>query len=975
MPLDDGFIGASSIVPPSIQPYIAVSHLNPMQRDAIPHVLQGDRNLVIAAPTGSGKTLVAEVALLKECRERGRAGVYLAPMRAIAAEKDEDWRRFHKLGLRVYKTTGEDDAFDLARATEADIIIATPEKWDSISRQALSQEFVRRIGTIVMDEIHLVADGQRGAGQEAMLARLPLLFPSARLIAMSATLPNADALAGWLNAALCASAWRPIMLSKHLQPYKTKGQHEQDEEERNRLVSGIVRRTYAAGGATLVFCGSRAGVERCAFFVARTLGLATSAHSMRVSSRSLQQVLHNGVGFHHAGLERADRRAVEELFRSGGIRILVATSTVAAGVNLPARVVIVRDLVVGMSDLSASGLLQMAGRAGRPGLETEGHCYVITPTTDLERVKEMLAGNPVGSRLADDLATHINTEIALGLVRSRDGLDAWYARTLHRHVARQRVDVHGALHALIKEGFVVEQEGELRPTTLGSTTSRLMIRVPSAIALERFIVSYAGHTGNPDTLEQELLIAACGLPVELDDLSARWADPRLTHALARYCAAVQRWSQARIEYLAVAVCLLSGRSVKALGIENPAAFCTAVQQELPRYLTFLSCRANERTPGAPDIVVAAADLATALQYNLSDRGVGSWLELLKRGYPADEMRRKKVRARYIQLRDSGIRRLEDGRSDFKARASAFADARAHDTLTLDSADGHLVTTFQQTRQAVRIHTCVLAQSRMIWSGEATDLSRLALAPLSSLGAPGPQSVTAALVTVSRYNSNLWTYSTGDLTVTVPGPHIDYLAVERVLQTQVTLDSEAASRVDESSATVSPTTYRMTANEYKRLVADAPICVKQAAGLLAHGLQTDTERIDAVVGLLRRRTFDAARQSARPLLVAARDVNLGSKEAAELASALLWAMGVPARPLMARRAGLSSSVCVALQGDHWYWLPMWPDQPFEMHHQDIRMWRGKASSERERGMDAGWSVLTHYLRVRERRLPMATAIPG
>jgi len=152
----------------------------------------------------------------------------------------------------------------------------------------------------------------------------------------------------------------------------------------------------------------------------------------------------------------------------------------------------------------------MAGRAGRPGLETEGYCHVIAPEKDVPRVKGMFGGHPVGSRLGDDLATHINTEIALGLVRSRADVAGWYARTLHRYVAPRPADLDKPLGYLLAEGFVTERDGVLSPTSLGVAASDLMIRVASAAALEHYIAAEHARTADPDALETELLLAACG---------------------------------------------------------------------------------------------------------------------------------------------------------------------------------------------------------------------------------------------------------------------------------------------------------------------------------------------------------------------------------------------------------------------------------------------------------------------------------
>ncbi len=999
MPTGSGAVDAASLLPADILPYIARPRLNPMQAEAIPRVLEGRRNLVIAAPTGSGKTLLAEVALLQECRAYGRAGVYLAPMRAIAAEKHDDWQRLAEQGLRVYKTTGEDDAFDPLQALNADIIVATPEKWDSISRRALAPELVARIGAIVMDEVHLVADGQRGAGQEAMLARLPLLFPATRIVAMSGTLANAGAIARWLDADLYESTWRPIRLSFRVAPYAPTGRRDGDEEIRNRFVATTAGKTDADGAATLVFCGSRAGVESCARYVAQALALtappAIASEEIRVRHPALQLALARGVGFHHAGLERDDRATVERLFRSGAIRVLVATSTVAAGVNLPARVVIVRDLQLGTSDLTSSGLLQMAGRAGRPGLETEGYCYVIAPEPELARVKDMLRGQPIGSRLGDDLPTHVNTEIALGLVRSRPDLAAWYERTLHRHVAPKPKEagarVAEALRDLLKGGFVTEQDGTLAPTALGLATNSLMIRVPTAAALEEFVAERTGpdaRTDDPTELEQELLIATCGRPAELDDLSARRNDDYIYQVLSSYNTVLRSWSQGRVEYLAVAACLLSGLPVEGLPMENPVSTRAAVQRELPRYLAFMARRANERLPGAPDVMVAAADLAAALEHGVAQRGAGSLLDALKRAHPAVEARRRRVQADYARLRDLGVESLTNAAPHLGAGGRAMAEARASSTLSLDVADDHLVARLRRTRRPVRVHARIGltdgdkdgtgARPETLWSAETAEVTSLKLAPLARLGASGPQTATIEAVVASPHNPNVWTYNTAQATVTLPGPRVDYAAVERILglnrgKAEREPDDVGAG-LDKPTPPVSLTRYRMTAAEYQRLVADAPPLIARAAALLARDLPGTTERIDAVVGLLRRRALDAASRAARPLGKTAGASSVSSKEAAELAAALLWAMGVPARPLVATLDGAAAMVPAVLheERDCWYWLSPWPDAPFEVHHRTVDRWRGRDGGDASgnQGRSVGWDVIRHYLTLSERRLPLA-----
>jgi hypothetical protein len=338
----------------------------------------------------------------------------------------------------------------------------------------------------------------------------------------------------------------------------------------------------------------------------------------RVQSVELARALNGGVGFHHAGLPRDDRAQVEQLFRSGAIKVLVATSTVAAGVNLPARVVIVRDLTLGVDDVSAPELLQMAGRAGRPGQEKEGRCYVLAPTERLADVQQMLAGRPIGSHIGDDLATHLNTEIVLGIVRSRADAVSWYGRTLHAHLGNKSLDPGDAIDQLVHGGYALDQEGVLEPTQLGRATSDLMIRVRSATALEGWLSRRGQRTRDPVALEIELLTAACGYPVEFGDLPSRVTENELYEDIRRNHKGAAEWAQGRLRYFAVASSVLSGVKAEGLPIDNGHSLVSAVQAEVPRFLRFIARRADERQAGAPDVDAAALDLATTLEFGTNE---------------------------------------------------------------------------------------------------------------------------------------------------------------------------------------------------------------------------------------------------------------------------------------------------------------------------------------------------------------------
>ena len=659
--------------------------LNPMQRGAMRYLPHLVRNLVIAAPTGSGKTLLAELALAAIVADGG-LGIYLAPMKAIASEKRADWGRLAAAGLRIYKSTGDDDAFDPERARTASVILATPEKLDGILRRGLASDLVDRLRLVVVDEVHMIGDEGRGAGLEALLTRLRLRLPGARLLAMSATIPNAAEIATWLDANLYCSDWRPVPLVSTIHPYTATGDRQADQEERTRIAAQLAGETVREGGAVLVFCGSRQGVEACAVALARRLALPAvqlgagylphpppggegTPHSpaegggLQAGTRgaglpgvrvSLQQALAGGVGYHHAGLSPPERLRVEELFRSGAIRVLVATSTVAAGVNLPAREVIVRDLTLGMEPIGASALLQMAGRAGRPGLELEGRCRVIAPTTEVARVTALLAGQPVRSRLAADLGTFINAEIAAGGVRSRAELDTWYAHTLHGRLSPAPLRLPREVEWLRHRGFIAVTKDRFEPASLGHTTSSQMLGVSTAAALDAYLEQHATWLCDADALEESLLIACCGRSAEGGDELLRSDGSTLAPAVREYDAELAEWEPGRLMALGIAACLLGGASLERFKLEDQWAARHRVQTDLARLLRFLARRALDRRPAVPHIAIAAADMAAALEYEVLDRGAGSWLEAIRRQYPADEARRRRVGIRYAALRAGAV---------------------------------------------------------------------------------------------------------------------------------------------------------------------------------------------------------------------------------------------------------------------------------------------------------------------------------
>jgi helicase len=184
--------------------------LRPSQVKSIQAGLFEDENLLVCTPTASGKTLVAELAFLNAVlHDRGKA-VYIVPLRALASEKYRQFRRDYP-GLKIGVSSGELDTAD-AHLAGSDVIITTSEKFDSLLRH--KAEWIRKLKTVVIDEIHLLNDSSRGPTLEIIITILKKELPKAQIIGLSATIGNPEELAEWLGAKLVKDSWRPVKLKK-----------------------------------------------------------------------------------------------------------------------------------------------------------------------------------------------------------------------------------------------------------------------------------------------------------------------------------------------------------------------------------------------------------------------------------------------------------------------------------------------------------------------------------------------------------------------------------------------------------------------------------------------------------------------------------------------------------------------------------------------------------------------------------------
>jgi hypothetical protein len=364
----------------------------------------------------------------------------------------------------------------------------------------------------------------------------------------------------------------------------------------------------------------------------------------------LTQALAGGVAYHHAGLSLQERRGVEALFREGKVQVLVATSTVAAGVNLPARQVIVRDLYLGTMPVAASTLLQMAGRAGRPGLEVEGRCSILAPQQDAARIQTLLAGQPVTSRLAADLETFLNAEVAAGDVRTWTEAQQWYKQTLLGATQPDLTRLKDAVAYLSRHHLLREDGGRYATTALGRTCSVLMLRARTAALLTQVVEKWSDRPLPAGALEEQILHAVCRSSAEWGDEMQRPDPSGLSEAVHHYDPGTIGWDPGRTRMFAVTTCVLAGLPLDGYDLEDEWSVRHAAQADLPRVLRFVARCALERAPPAPHLGLAAADLAVSLEFGVADRGAGALLEAIRRQFPPDDQRRRKVAARYAALR-------------------------------------------------------------------------------------------------------------------------------------------------------------------------------------------------------------------------------------------------------------------------------------------------------------------------------------
>lgn len=414
------------------QRYFDYKTFNKVQSKVFGAAYRSDGNMLVCAPTSSGKTDVALLCVLRALG-RGDKVIYIVPMRALATEIASKYRK--KLGgQRVVEYTG-DTEMRVEDMIGYDVVVSTPEKFDVVTRKQYNV-FQSRIGLVILDEIHMLQD-ERGPVVEAIVCRVfryvELWQRHIRIVGLSATLPNYSDVGMFLRAEHVFSfdgGYRPVPLRMCVVGMTRRSKPQLEED----FLKKKVKEYLDDGKQVLVFVHSRGETTK----TAKLLSDEDIRREVKggVVGGVLLELVRRGVGIHHAGLPRRIRLYMEDEFKMKRIKVLVTTSTLAWGVNLPAYAVIIKgtrfyDSSKGMfSDIGILDVLQIFGRAGRPQFDVRGEGCLITTGDKMDHYVSLLKNSrDVESRLLQHVADVMNAEIYLGTIEDVSTAIVWLKST------------------------------------------------------------------------------------------------------------------------------------------------------------------------------------------------------------------------------------------------------------------------------------------------------------------------------------------------------------------------------------------------------------------------------------------------------------------------------------------------------------------------------------------------------------------
>jgi replicative superfamily II helicase len=549
----------------------AIPSLNQLQLDAVnEYALLDGEHLVVSAPTSSGKTMIGELAALKGALERRRA-FFLLPLKALVNDKLRHFNSVYgDFGIRTIKATGDsttDDMVPLMRG-QYDICLMTYEKFAAL---ALGNPFLLdQVGTVVVDEVQMVADKSRGANLEFVLTLLRIgrrHGTEPQFIALSAVIGDTNGLERWLGARLLRRTERPVPIDEGILRADGSFRFISSDTSEEKVINGfaqpeyrsvsdprasqnyiipLTRRLVGESKSVIVFREMKGEARGCARYLSQSLGLPPAqgvinslpAGDPSTASSNLRETLQGGVAFHIADLDPEERQLVEDEFRSpnSSIRVIAATTTLAMGVNTPAEAVIIAGLTHpgdNPQPYSVAEYKNIAGRAGRLPFTDRGASYLLalSPHDEDYFWSNYVKGQPedltsrflAGSTDQRSLILRVLAsapKTVQGL--TADEIVAFLEESFGAFQRRQKQpdwswDKTGLLEALhsLKTHQLVEAspEGRYRPTELGRFAGEAGVEVESIVRL----VDAFRRLG-PDQINDPALITAAQLTVELDNV-------------------------------------------------------------------------------------------------------------------------------------------------------------------------------------------------------------------------------------------------------------------------------------------------------------------------------------------------------------------------------------------------------------------------------------------------------------------------
>jgi len=450
---------------------------NSMQSMVMPHIASDNVNhLVVCSPTSSGKTYVAEAAIA-HANHFGYKGIYLSPLKALSNEKLMEWtdkeHDYTRMGRKVAILTGDFQKTEakMNEIANSDMIVMTSEMLNSVTRLYSptnpASQWLLRVGVIVIDEAHLIAEEERGDKLEALIMLLTEINPMVRIVALSATLPNVSDFAKWLSVLtgrkteMIVSKFRPIPLEKHFCEYLPVSRKTAEVEQQiTEMVDYVMAQNPEA--CYLIFVTSKA------------FGKKLSAHLSGAGNKNF---------FFSADLSKTERNSLHARYNAREFNTLIATNALAWGVNTPAKIVIVTSTRMGIGKkVSTATLNQEAGRAGRPQYDKEGKVFYFIPncffTEDFDRI---LSGEPIMSQMidADVLAFHVLAEIHHGRIKDTFDLISWHKRSFAALQTAPLQEYHAemVMNRLEKcEMIKRNDDGTYKITYLGTVTYQMYMR-------------------------------------------------------------------------------------------------------------------------------------------------------------------------------------------------------------------------------------------------------------------------------------------------------------------------------------------------------------------------------------------------------------------------------------------------------------------------------------------------------------------